>query len=116
DDRLEYVVERMLAADADEDLVRGILKAVVALERCAHGFDDFRAALGVGVLRLAGLQVLNGGLLDEIRRVEVRFPCAKGEDGNALGLEGLGLRRQGEGDRGSHLGNASGDLHGAYLS
>jgi hypothetical protein len=53
-----------------------------------------------GVFGEAGGQRLGGGVLDVLRRVEVRFAGAESDDVLAGGLHGFGLGINGQGEGG----------------
>ena len=76
-DRLGQVVEALLAAAGDQDLVRLVLEAVVALELGDDGLLELRRAVHRRVLGEAVVDGRDGGLLDVIRGVEVRLPGAR---------------------------------------
>ena len=85
-----------LAARGDDDLGRGdgeiILRRIERDDRLAQGFHPGRGT----VFSPAGLQGGRAGVLDVRRRVEVRFTGGKTADVLTSGLQGLGLRVDGE--------------------
>ena len=98
--RHQGVVEHLLAAGADGDLLGLVVQAVVALEL----LDDRRLQLGRAVdRRVLGLAALDGGdgrLLDVVRGVEIRLAGAQADDVAAGGLELAGLLGHRDGRRG----------------
>ena len=89
----------MLAAAAHDDLRWLVSEAVLALEFVGDGLAQFRDAAGRRVFGEPGGERLGGGVLDVLRRVEIRFAGAEADDVLARGLHGLGLGVNGEGER-----------------
>ena len=89
----------MLAAATHDDLRRLVSEAVFALELVSDGLAQFRDAAGWRVFCEPGGERLGGGVLDVLRRVEIRFAGAETHNVLACGLHGLGLRVNGEGER-----------------
>ena len=80
DGRHQRVVEHLLAAGADDDLVRLVGQAVLALEFGDDRFLQLGNAADVGVLGLAGLDGVDRRQLDVGGRVEIRLAGAKADD------------------------------------
>jgi len=80
DGRHQRIVKHLLAAGADDDLVRLVRQAVLALELG----DDRRLQLGNavdrGILGLAGLDRMDRRELDVGGRVEIRLAGAEADD------------------------------------
>ncbi len=89
-ERLEDVVEGMLAPAGDEDLVPGIAQAVVPLHLGHHGVLQLIDAASRGVLGEALPDGLDRGLLDVGRRVEVWLARAEADDVDAFGAHAAG--------------------------
>jgi hypothetical protein len=90
----------MFAAAGDDDLGGLVGEAVLAFVFVGDGCAQLRDAGGGGVFGEAGGQRLGGGVFDVLRGVEVRFAGAETDDVQAVGLHLLGLRVNGEGERG----------------
>ena len=93
------VVAGMLAAARNDDLRRLVSEAVLAFEFVGDGLAQFRDAAAGRVFGEPGGERLGGGVLDELRRVEIRFARAEPDDVLARGLHGLGLGVNGERER-----------------
>ena len=76
----QRVVEHLLAAGADDDLVRLVGQAVLALELGDHRVLQFRNAVDGGILGLAGFDGMDRRQLDVGGRVEVRLAGAEADD------------------------------------
>ena len=77
----QRVVEHLLAAGRDDDLVRLVVEVVLALELADDRLLELRQALDRGVLRRpAALDRLDRRLLDVVRRVEVGLAGAEPDD------------------------------------
>ena len=100
---LGQVVEGVLAATGDDDLLVFVLQLVFPDQLGPDRFFKFRNA---GHRRVAGeavLDGLDGGGLDVFRGVEIRLAGAEIDDIDAGGLHGLGLGGNGQGGRGFDL-------------
>jgi len=93
---IDDVEAGMFAAAVDDDLAWLVLDAVVALELVGDSLAQFRDAAARRVLGEAVGQRLRGGVLDVLRRVEVRLTGAEADDILALGAQFLGLGRDGQ--------------------
>ncbi len=87
DGRHQRVVEHLLAASADDDLVRLVGQAVLARELVDDGFLELRNAADIGVLGLAGLDRVDRRQLDVGGRIEVRLAGAEADDVAARGFQ-----------------------------
>src|SRR5581483_3395787 len=99
--RHERVVEHLLAAGADGDLVDTVVEVVLALELADDRRLQFRNAVDGGVLGLAVADRLDRGFLDVVRGVEIGLAGAEA-DHVAAGRFQL-ARLVGDGDRGRRL-------------
>ncbi len=71
------IVDDRLAARCHKALGWFVVDAVLALEFCGNGLLQFRDSIHGGVFRLTTIDCINRRLLDVIRRIEIRFACAK---------------------------------------
>ena len=85
----------MLAAAVYDDLVRLVLDAVVAMELVGDRLAQFRDTAAGRVFGEAVGQRLRGGVLNVLRRVEVRLTGAEADDVLASGAQFFGLGRNG---------------------
>ena len=99
-ERDDHVVKRVLGAARDEDLLGGVVEALVALELGADGRAQLGDAADLRVLRLPAAHRLDRRLLDPLGRVEVGLPGAEGDHVDAPGAERLSLGLDGECRRG----------------
>ncbi len=101
--------QRVLAAAVDDDLAGFVIQAVLALELVRHRLPQLGRPAAGRVFGEPGRQRGHRGILDVLRRVEIRFARAETDDILALGLEGFGLgingQGQGRGERGGALRN-----------
>ena len=96
----EGVVQHLLAAGADRDLLGAIVEAVLALELLDHGVLQLGDAVDVGVFRRpSAFDRLDRRLLDVVGRVEIRFAGAQPDDIAARRLERARLVGDGNGGR-----------------
>jgi hypothetical protein len=93
----EGVVDDRLAARRDVHLGRLVGQAVFAGELGADGFLQFRDAVDVGVLGLAGVDGGDGRLLDVVGGVEVGLAGAQADDVATFALQQAGFRRDRDG-------------------
>jgi hypothetical protein len=80
DGRHQRVVEHLLAAGADDDLVRLVGQAVLPLELGDDRLLQFGNAVDGGVLGLAGLDRVDRRQLDVGGRVEIRLARAEADN------------------------------------
>ena len=92
------VATGMLGAAVDDDLRWFVGETVIRLELLGDSGAQFGDAGRRGVFGEAVAERLDGGVLDELRRVEIRLTGTEAADVNALGFEllGLGIDREGE--------------------
>ena len=109
--RLEAVVEGLLAAVGGDDLLGGEVELVLLLQLLDDGRAELGDAGGGGVLGEALPQRLDRRLLDVGRGVEVRLSRRQPGDVLPRGGEGLGPGVEGEGGRWLDVGEAAGELH-----
>ncbi len=111
--RLGQIVKALLAAAGHQNLLGLVAQAVVALELGDDGFLQAGRAVHRRVFGEAGVNRLDGGVLDERGRIEIRLAGAQTDYILAGRLEfvGLGGHRQGRrrfdalytfGKRGTH--------------
>jgi len=95
--RLGHVVEALLAAAGDQDLVGLVFQFVFPAEFVDNGLLEHGGAVHCGVLGLAVADGLDGGFFDVLRGVEVGLSGAQADDVAAGGaqLGGQGGDRQG---------------------
>ena len=79
------------------DLAGCVGQVVFALEFGADRFLQFRDAVGGRVLGLAIADRLDGGLLDIVRRVEIRLACAEANHVMTGPFQLIGLGGDGNG-------------------
>ena len=108
DDRLKNIVEALLAAATDLNLLGIIVPAVTLAIAVAYGLPQLRNAVGWGVAGVALVYGLFAGSADMRRGGKVGLADTEIEDIHALGLELLGFRIDGQGGGGGDLGNALG--------
>ena len=96
----ERVEEHLLAAGRDDDLVGGVVEAVLAGELGGDGAAELGDALGGGVAGAAGVDGGLGGGADVGGGVEVGLAGRKRDDVAALGLELERAGGDGDGRRG----------------
>src|ERR1035441_4240869 len=89
----------MFAAARDDDLGGLVSQSVLALEFGGDGLAQFGDAAAGSVFGEPGGERLGGGVLDMLRRVEIRFARAEPDDVLARGLHGLGLGVNGQRER-----------------
>ena len=85
--RHQGVVEHLLAARPDRDLVERVVEPVLAPELALDRLLQLRRAVDRGVLGLAPPDRLDRGRLDVLGRVEVRLPGAQADHVAPLCLE-----------------------------
>ncbi len=93
----QRVVDGLLAAAADGDLLGGVVEVVLPLEL---GADRLAQRRGAGDRGILGLAAIDGGLsrrLDVVGGVEVRLAGAEADDVAAGGLQLGGLLGDGDG-------------------
>ncbi len=83
--RQGHVEEALLAAAGDQDLAGFVVQAVFTLELVDHGLFETGSAVHRGILGFTGVDRLNGGLFDMIRRIEVRLARTQSNDVLTLG-------------------------------
>ncbi len=109
----EEVVEHLLAAVGDDDVLLGGLGSVETAVGHGHGPAQSRDAGNRGVAGVPGVQGRLGGL-DHVRgRGEVGLAHGQTDDLPSLGLELLGLGVDGQGGRGADARQSLGDVHGS---
>ena len=104
------VVAGMFAAARDDDLRRLVGEAVLALEFGGDGLAQFGNAAAGRVFGEPGGERLGGGVLDVLRRVEIRFARAETDDILAGGFHGLGLGINGQSEGRRQRGGAMRDF------
>ncbi len=95
--RQQRIIEHLLAAGSDRNLAWFVVKAVVALELRDDRRLEFRDAVDIGIFCLALVERALGGVLDVLRRIEVRLARGKRNDVPPLRLELTRFRRDGDG-------------------
>ena len=105
------VVEGVLGPTGDDNLLFGILQAIVPGQLISHGLAQLIGARHGSVFGKALLQGLDGSLFYVLGGIEIRLPCTEPHHIHTLGLEGLGFGRDGQGGRGLDLGHPACDLH-----
>ena len=103
------VVARVLGTAVHRDLVRGVFDVVVLEEFVGNGLAQLGDATDGGVLRAAGLERFDRGVLDVLRRVEIRLSGTEAGDVLTLGLHFFRLGGDGEGQGGGDLGKLVGN-------
>ncbi len=93
DQGLDEVEEGRFRAGGDDDLLGAVLEAVVLLEPLGDGLAEGGDAVVLRVFREIVPDGLDPGVLDVLRRREIRLADAQVDDVEALGLHGLGLGR-----------------------
>src|SRR4029453_1418929 len=107
--RGQRVVQPLLAAGADGDLLRLVVEVVLALELGADRLLQRGGAVDVGVFGVAGHDRLDRGLLDVVRRVEIRLAGAQADDVSPGRLQLARLAGDGDGGRRFDAGQTLGD-------
>ena len=105
----EGVEKNLLSTRADNRLLRLVIQIVLALELFGNRLAQFRNTGNRRVLRFTAVDRLDGGLLDVVRRVEIRLASAKADYVAAFGLEVAGFLRDGNGGRGLYAGKGIGE-------
>ena len=105
----ECVIEHLLAAGADGDLLGRISEAILALEFCDDGFFQFCRAIDCRVFGVAALNRLDRGFLDVVGRIEIRLAERERDDIFALCFERIGLGGDGDGGGGLDAGESGGE-------
>jgi hypothetical protein len=85
--RLGEIIEALLAADGNQDLTGAVVEAVVTAKLLGDRLAQRRDARHRGVTGEAGIDRIDGRLLDVLRRVEVGLACAKADDVLAFGAQ-----------------------------
>ena len=93
----QRVVEHLLAAGADGDLVARIVEIVVAFELAADRVLQLGRTVRIGVAGVAALHGVDGGLDDVGRGVEIRLACGEADDVAARGFQLARLGADGDG-------------------
>ncbi len=109
------VEEALLAAAGHQDLLRGVVQPVVALELGDDGLLECGGAADGGVLGEALVDRRDGGILDVLRRIEVRFAGPQSDDVLALGFQFGRTRGDSESGRGLDGLYTGGERHGYSL-
>lgn len=80
DHGLGQIEKTLLAAAGDQNLIWGVVKAVVSLELGDDGLLELRSTVHRGVFGETVIDRANGGAFDVIRGVEVRLTSAEAND------------------------------------
>ena len=104
----QRIVENLLAAGANGDLVRRIFQPVFAFELGADRLFQLGDTIDRGITRLALVDRTLGRRADVFRRVEIRLACAQTDDIAALCLQLGRLGGDGDGGRGFDTGEGIG--------
>ena len=106
--RQQGVVDDLLAAVADRDLVQSKVEAGIPLELALDGLFQGGLAVIGWVFGVAAKCSLVGGLDRMGRTCEIRLTDREGDHWNALGAEGTGAVGHGDGGRQGRTGQALG--------
>ncbi len=86
DERLDRLVEGLLAPGRDDEVLRAVAEATVA-EVVGDGLPECRDPVGGGVAVVAGVECVLRGVDDVRGRLEVRFADAQVDDVHSLRLQ-----------------------------